>query len=83
MLTWKLILNNTLNHKLRTVLTIVGIAIAVGGFGFVRTIVTAWNAGVDASAANRMITRHAVSFIFPLPLSYREQLLRTPGVSEV
>jgi putative ABC transport system permease protein len=83
MLTLKLILNNTLHHKLRTVLTIVGIAIAVGGFGFVRTIVTAWNAGVDASAANRMITRHAVSFIFPLPLSYREHLLKTPGVSEV
>lgn len=79
----KLILKNGWRHKLRTLLTIVGISIAVMSFGFMRTIVTAWYAGVEASAANRMITRHAVSFIFPLPLSYRDQLLRIPGVMDV
>lgn len=79
----KLIFKNTLRHKLRTTLTIIGIAIAVMSFGFMRTIVTAWYAGVEASAANRMITRDAVSFIFPLPLSYRDQIQKIPGVSEV
>jgi putative ABC transport system permease protein len=48
-----------------------------------RTIVTAWSAGVEASAANRMITRHSVSFIFPLPYSYLAQIERIPGVKEV
>ena len=79
----RFILKNTFRHKLRTALTIAGIAIAVMAFGFMRTIVEAWYAGVEASAANRMITRQSVSFIFPLPLSYRNQIERVPGVSQV
>jgi putative ABC transport system permease protein len=64
-------------------LTIVGICIAVSAFGFIRTIVTAWNAGVAASAVNRMITHHSVSIIFTLPKSYRDQIEKIPGVSGV
>lgn len=79
----RLVLKNALRHKLRTALTILGIGIAVMSFGFMRTIVTAWYAGVEASAENRMITRNAVSFIFPLPLAYRDQILKVPGVEEV
>jgi putative ABC transport system permease protein len=79
----KLVLKNTLRHKLRTFLTILGISIAVMSFGFLRTIVTAWSAGVESSAANRMIVRHSVSFIFPLPYAYREQISRIPGVTMV
>jgi putative ABC transport system permease protein len=76
----KLIFKNALRHKLRTFLTILGISIAVIAFGILRTVVTAWNAGVEASAANRLITRQAVSFIFPLPLAYRDQISKIPGV---
>jgi len=79
----KLIIKNSLRHKLRTILTILGISIAVFAFGLLRTVVTAWNAGVEASAANRLITRQAVSFIFPLPLAYRDQIANIPGVDEV
>ncbi len=79
----KLIIKNSLRHKLRTILTIIGISIAVFAFGLLRTVVTAWNAGVEASAANRLITRQAVSFIFPLPLAYRDQIEKIPGVDVV
>ncbi|HSQ75131.1 MAG TPA: FtsX-like permease family protein [Bacteroidota bacterium] len=79
----KLVLKNALRHKLRTILTIVGIAIAVMSFGFLRTVVTAWSYGVEASAANRMITRASVSFIFPLPYAYRDQIARVPGVTHI
>ena len=79
----KLIIKNSLRHKLRTILTILGISIAVFAFGLLRTVVTAWNAGVEASAANRLITRQAVSFIFPLPLAYRDQISKIPGVDVV
>ncbi|HEY5615163.1 MAG TPA: FtsX-like permease family protein [Bacteroidota bacterium] len=79
----KLVFKNTLRHKLRTSLTILGIAIAVVAFGFLRTVVTAWYAGVEASSPNRMITRNAVSFIFPLPLAYRERIAQIPGVETV
>jgi len=79
----RLVLKNALRHRLRTSLTILGIAVAVMAFGFMRTIVTAWSAGVEASAENRMIIRHSVSFIFPLPYAYRQQILQIPGVTEV
>ena len=79
----KLVFKNALRHKLRTLLTITGIAVAVMSFGFLRTVVTAWSYGVEASAANRMITRNAVSFIFPLPYSYRDQIARVPGIAEI
>jgi len=79
----KLVFKNSLRHKLRTTLTIIGIAIAVIAFGLLRTVVTAWNAGVDASSANRLITRQAVSFIFTLPYAYKDKIEKIPGVQEV
>jgi len=79
----KLILKNSLRHKLRTFLTIIGIAIAVMAFGLLRTVVTVWYAGVEASSTNRLISRQAVSFIFPLPLAYRDQIAKVPGVKAV
>jgi len=79
----KLVLKNALRHKLRTFLTILGVSIAVMSFGFMRTIVTAWSSGVQSSSENRMITRQAVSFIFPLPISCLQQIQQIPGVTEV
>jgi putative ABC transport system permease protein len=79
----KLVFKNSLRHKLRTFLTILGISIAVMAFGLLRTVVTAWYAGVEASAANRLIVRQAVSFIFPLPYAYRDRIEKIPGVETV
>ncbi|HEY1233567.1 MAG TPA: FtsX-like permease family protein [Candidatus Binatia bacterium] len=79
----RLLLRNALRHKLRTVLTVIGVGVAVMAFALLQTVVTAWHAGVEASAANRLITRHAVSFVFPLPLSYRDRIAQIPGVNKV
>jgi len=79
----KLTYKNVLRHKLRSLLTIAGIAIAVMAFGLMRTVVTAWYSGVEASAANRLVTVHSVSFIFPLPLSYKNRIEQIPGVKKV
>jgi len=79
----RLMRRNILRHKLRSVLTILGVAVAVMAFALLRTVVTAWHAGVEASAANRLITRHAVSFVFPLPLAYRERIAKVLGVNKV
>ncbi len=79
----KLVFKNILRHKLRSMLTITGIAIAVMAFGLLRTTVDAWYAGVEASSVNRLITRNAVSFIFPLPLAYRDRIEKVEGVTLV
>lgn len=80
---FKLVFKNALRHKLRSFLTIVGISIAVVAFCLLRTVVTAWYAGVEASAANRLITRQSVSFIFPLPYAYKERIKTIEGVETV
>src|SRR5690606_11112314 len=35
------------------------------------------------SAADRLIVRQAVSFIFPLPYAYKDQIAKVPGVRQV
>lgn len=79
----KLIIKNALRHKLRTFLTVLGIAIAVGAFGLLRTVITSWYASVEVAAADRLICRQAVSFIFPLPYAYRDKIAKIPGVQMV
>ncbi|WP_420263927.1 ABC transporter permease [Candidatus Magnetominusculus dajiuhuensis] len=79
----KLILRNSLRHKLRTVLTMLAVAVAVLAFGMLRCMVDAWYAGVDAAAANRLIARNAISLNFFLPLSYKEKIRQVEGVAGV
>ncbi|HEX9653636.1 MAG TPA: ABC transporter permease [bacterium] len=79
----KLIFKNAGRHKLRSFLTMLGLAIAVLAFGLTRTAIDAWYAGVEASAQNRLVTRSAVSLAFQLPLAYREHIAKVPGVEGV
>jgi len=72
----KLIFRNSFRHKLRTLLTIAGIMIAILAFGLLRTVISTWYAGVEASSATRLITRNAISLVFSLPLSYEERICR-------
>jgi len=80
---FRFILRNAFRRKLRTLLTVVGLAIAILAFAILRTIVDAWYAGVAASQQNRLITRNAVSLAFPLPLADRDQIAEVPGVATV
>lgn len=65
----RLLLKNAFRHRLRTLLTMVGLVVAISAFGLLRTIVDAWYAGVDATSSTRLITRSAISLTFPLPLT--------------
>ncbi|OPY77851.1 MAG: FtsX-like permease family protein [Syntrophorhabdus sp. PtaU1.Bin153] len=76
----KILFKNAFRHKLRTALTILSITIAILAFSLLRTVISAWYAGVDASSASRLVTRNAVSLIFTLPLSYEEKIRQTEGV---
>ena len=78
-----LVLRNAFRHKLRTLLTILGIVIAIASFGVLRTIVDAWYAGANASSSARLVTRSSVSLVFPLPITYAEKLRQVEGVKSV
>ena len=79
----KLVLRNTFRHRLRALLTLAGMCVAILAFALLRTVVSAWYAGVEASSASRLITRNSISLVFPLPLSYREKIRQIDGVNNV
>jgi putative ABC transport system permease protein len=83
MLLVKILFRNAFHNKLRSGLTILGITVAVLAFGLLRTVIGAWYAGVEAASASRLVTRNAISIIFPLPLSYAEKIRQIQGVSRV
>lgn len=78
-----LVLRNLFRHRLRTLLTALGIVIAIASFGLLRTVVDAWYAGANASSSARLVTRSSVSLVFPLPLTYASKLRQVDGVESV
>ncbi|MDO9003260.1 MAG: ABC transporter permease [Aquabacterium sp.] len=83
MFLFKLLLKNAFRHKLRTLLTMVGLIVAISAFGLLRTVVDAWYAGVDGTSNTRLITRSAISVGYPLPLYYAERIKKIEGVTGV
>jgi putative ABC transport system permease protein len=78
-----LVFANLRRHKLRTVLTILGVALATFLFATLRSVVTTLNAGTEIASASRMVVQHATAIVFPLPMSYRARLAAVPGVAAV
>ncbi|MDP1673044.1 MAG: ABC transporter permease, partial [Burkholderiales bacterium] len=79
----KLILRNTLRHKLRTLLTVLGLLVAILSFGLLQTVVDAWYSGANNAAPDRLVTRSSVSLMVPLPVHYREKIRALDGVRSV
>ncbi len=65
---------NVMRSKTRAVMTMTAVAITLFVFVLLRTVQTAWTAGADYAAKDRIGTRHKVSFVLPLPKSYIEKL---------
>jgi putative ABC transport system permease protein len=78
-----IIVKSAFRNRLRTTLTAFGVAIAIVAFLFLRTFISAWYAGANASSSDRMVVRNKISIIFPLPLSYVDKIKQIPGVEEV
>ena len=78
-----LILANLFRKKLRTTLTIGSFAVAMLLFGLLAVIHGAFNQGIDVAGVDRLMVINKVSIIQPLPISYRDQILRIPGVKSV
>jgi putative ABC transport system permease protein len=79
----KLVYKNAFRHRLRTLLTLAGLAIAVLAFGLLRTVVDAWYAGAAAASGTRLITRNAISLATFLPLHYESRIRGVEGVTRV
>ena len=79
----RLALRNAFRARLRSILTLLGLVIALVAFGLLQTVVGAWNAGVEMASATRVVTRSAISLTFSLPLYYRDRIRAVEGVRRV
>jgi putative ABC transport system permease protein len=77
-----LLVANLFRKKVRTTLTVGSFVVALFLFGLLVTIRGAFNQGVQAAGADRLVVMSKVSMIQPLPYAYRDRLLEVPGVKE-
>jgi putative ABC transport system permease protein len=77
-----LLLANLFRKKVRTTLTVGSFVVALFLYGLLVTIRGAFNQGVQAAGADRLVVMSKVSMIQPLPYAYRDRLLKVPGVKE-
>jgi putative ABC transport system permease protein len=59
------------------------LTIAVLAYGLLYTVVDAWYAGAAAASNARLVTRNAISLVFPLPLAYENRIRGVEGVTMV
>ncbi len=76
----RLILANLFRKKIRLILTLGSFAVALFLFAFLSVVNDAFGRGADVAGADRLVIINRTSIINPIPLSYRDKILRIPGV---
>lgn len=79
----KLIFKNILRNKRRTLLTISSLVVSLFLIITLATILTEFSRGSETSSPLRLISRHAVSLGFTLPLAHQQRIATVPGVKAV
>ena len=79
----KLIIKNILRNKRRTLLTISSLVVSLFLIITLATILTEFTRGSEKSNPLRLVTRHAVSLGFTLPMAQQQRIATVPGVKAV
>lgn len=80
---WPLLLAYLTRRKTRTLLTVGSFAVSLFLFCLLVTIRNSFQQGVQAAGADRLVVINKVSLIQPLPLAYRDRILKVPGIKEI
>jgi putative ABC transport system permease protein len=78
-----LIFANLFRKKIRLMLTIGSFAVALFLFAFLGVVRDAFGRGADVAGADRLVIINRTSIINTIPLAYRDQILRIPGVKYI
>jgi putative ABC transport system permease protein len=78
-----LIFANLFRKKIRLALTIGSFAVALFLFAFLGVVRDAFGRGADVAGADRLVIINRTSIINTIPLSYRDKILRIPGVKVI
>src|SRR5512134_1736326 len=68
---------------IRTGSTVLAMSLCIFLFCTLQTVLHEINGLLEGTSANRLITRHGVSLVFNLPLSYAGRIASVPGVKGV
>ena len=75
-----LILKHLRRNWLRTLSTVLAMAVCIFLICTLQTVVDAVNYGLHLGNASRLVTRHYVSLVYRLPNSYEAKIAAVPGV---
>jgi putative ABC transport system permease protein len=77
------ILKHLRRNWVRTGSTVMAMAVCIFLFCTLRSVLAAVDGLLESTSASRLITRHAVSLVFELPLAYGSRIQAVPGVKRV
>ena len=77
------LLKHLRRNWVRTTSTVLAMALCIFLFCTLRSVLAAVDSLLESTSANRLVTRHAVSLVFNLPLSYENRIQSVPGVKRV
>jgi putative ABC transport system permease protein len=77
------VLKHLRRNWIRTLSTVMAMALCIFLFCTLQTLITAVTWNLRSSGASRLITRHSVSVIFNLHNSFRDRIAAVPGVKRV
>jgi putative ABC transport system permease protein len=68
---------------LRSLLTVLAMTFCIFVFCVLQTFLAAVNQNLRAGNSSRLVTRHAVSLVFNLPIAYRDRIAGVPDVTNI
>ena len=77
------VLKHLRRNWVRTASTVVAMALCIFLFCTLQSVLAQINTMLEAGSANRLVTRHAVSLVFDLPLAYQNRIQSVEGVKRV
>ncbi len=79
----RLVLSNLLRNKIRTVLTMGSVTVALFLFCSLNGVLDTLEDAIQVGSETRLVTRNAISLIFPMPTAYLDRISTVEGVQSV
>ena len=77
------LLKHLRRNWVRTTSTVLAMGLCIFLFCTLQSVLAEINALLESTSANRLVTRHSVSLVFNLPLSYKARIEGLEGVKRV
>ena len=78
-----LIWSSLFRRRVRTTLTLLSVIVAFLLFGLLRSIASAFDAGIDVVGVDRLVVQPKYSIVDPLPIAHMNEIATVDGVASV